>query len=140
MVLTLVNVATSGNCKFFLGTDTAPHFSHDKESACGCAGCFTGYKAVELYLEIFDRQNKLINTDFVEKFLSTNGSDFYNLEYNKTKVKYEKIENVTSNQQNINIDYTSYIESSRIPQTFKVNSDLEIVPFLAGETLTYVKL
>lgn len=136
----LTEAATSGNRKFFAGTDSAPHDKKLKESACGCAGCFTGYKAVELYLEIFDRQNKLINTDFVEKFLSTNGSDFYNLEYNKTKVKYEKIENLTPNQQNINADYASYTESSKIPQTFKVNSDLEIVPFLAGETLTYVKL
>ena len=52
----LINAATSGNKKFFLGTDSAPHTKHTKENACGCAGIYTSHGGIELYAEIFDNQ------------------------------------------------------------------------------------
>lgn len=128
--LILREAATSGNEKFFAGTDSAPHDRKSKESTCGCAGCFTGYNPIELYLEIFDKENKLINKNCIEKFLSINGSHFYNLEYNKMTVKYEKITNIKDTDQTI----------YPIPNSFKVSDTIDIVPFLAGETLSYVKI
>ena len=77
--ISLINVATSGNSKFFLGTDNAPHTEKDKLS-CGCAGIFNSPVAVQIITELFYKNNKLEN---LEKFISTNGCDFYNLPYNK---------------------------------------------------------
>ncbi len=85
--LELVKAATSGNKKFFLGSDSAPHFIGDKESACGCAGIFSAPQAIEHYLEVFDKENAIEN---FEKFASLNGPDFYGLPHNKEKITIEK--------------------------------------------------
>ena len=75
----LLDAATSGNPKFFLGTDSAPHARHAKEAACGCAGCYTAHAAIELYAEAFDQHNAL---DKLEAFASHFGADFYGLPRN----------------------------------------------------------
>tara|TARA_X000000950_G_scaffold289428_1_gene413295 strand:+ start:5098 stop:5910 length:813 start_codon:yes stop_codon:yes gene_type:complete len=75
----LIKAATSGEKKFFLGTDSAPHPRANKESACGCAGCFSHHAAIELYAEAFERAGAL---DQLEKFASINGAEFYGLEKN----------------------------------------------------------
>src|SRR6476660_8428258 len=72
----LVEAATSGSDRFFLGTDSAPHAAHLKEHAVGCAGCYTGLNAMELYAEAFDSVNAL---DKLEGFASFHGPDFYSL-------------------------------------------------------------
>jgi dihydroorotase len=75
----LVAAATSGSNKFFLGTDSAPHAAVLKEHALGCAGCYTGHAAMELYAEAFDRAGAL---DKLEGFASFHGADFYDLPRN----------------------------------------------------------
>jgi dihydroorotase len=75
----LVAAATSGNPKFFLGTDSAPHATHAKESACGCAGIYTAHAAIELYAEAFESAGAL---DKLEGFASHFGPDFYGLPRN----------------------------------------------------------
>src|SRR5690606_5489708 len=77
--LALVEAATSGNAKFFLGTDSAPHAAHLKEHASGCAGCYSAHAAIEMYAEAFDNAGKL---DQLEAFASFNGPDFYALPRN----------------------------------------------------------
>jgi len=79
----LVRAATGGSAKFFLGTDSAPHPRGEKESACGCAGCFTAHAALELYAEAFERAGAL---DRLEAFASFNGPAFYGLERNRSHV------------------------------------------------------
>ncbi len=79
----LVAAATSGNAKFFLGTDSAPHERHAKESACGCAGIYTAHAALELYAEAFDAAGAL---DRLEAFASFHGADFYGLPRNRDQV------------------------------------------------------
>lgn len=83
----LISAATSGNKKFFLGTDSAPHAKHAKESACGCAGSYTAHAAIELYAEVFEQENAL---DKLEAFASTNGPDFYGLPRNNDTITLEK--------------------------------------------------
>ncbi|ORU91606.1 MAG: dihydroorotase [Cycloclasticus sp. symbiont of Bathymodiolus heckerae] len=80
---TLIKAATSGSPKFFLGTDSAPHATHAKESLCGCAGCFTAHAAIELYAEIFETENAL---DKLEGFSSFYGADFYGLPRNNSTI------------------------------------------------------
>ena len=75
----LVAAATSGNPKFFLGTDSAPHARGAKEAACGCAGCYTAHAGIELYAEAFDAAGAL---DRLEGFASHFGADFYRLPRN----------------------------------------------------------
>ena len=75
----LLDAATGGSPKFFLGTDSAPHASHAKEAACGCAGCYTAHAAIELYAEAFEQRNAL---DKLEGFASLHGPDFYGLPRN----------------------------------------------------------
>ena len=77
--LALVEAATSGSSKFFLGTDSAPHPAHLKEHASGCAGCYTAHAAMELYAEAFDNANAL---DKLEGFASRHGPAFYGLPRN----------------------------------------------------------
>ncbi len=77
--LALVQAATSGSAKFFLGTDSAPHAAHLKEHASGCAGCYTAHAAMELYAEAFDNAGAL---DKLEAFASFNGPAFYGLPRN----------------------------------------------------------
>lgn len=79
----LLSAATSGDSRFFLGTDSAPHAKGAKESACGCAGCFTGYAALELYATAFESVGYL---DRLANFASRFGADFYNLPYNHGEV------------------------------------------------------
>src|SRR5205814_2661776 len=79
----LVQAATSGNPKFFLGTDSAPHASNAKESACGCAGCYSAHAALELYAEAFEAAGAL---DKLEAFASFHGADFYGLPRNGDSV------------------------------------------------------
>jgi dihydroorotase len=85
----LVKAATSGNPKFFLGTDTAPHARNTKETECGCAGMYTAHAALELYAEAFEAVNDL---DKLEAFASHHGADFYGLPRNRGKVTLEKSE------------------------------------------------
>jgi dihydroorotase len=79
----LVQAATSGNPKFFLGTDSAPHETSTKETACGCAGCYTAYAAIELYAEAFDAVGAL---DRLEGFASRFGPAFYGLPENESHI------------------------------------------------------
>jgi len=83
----LVEAATCGSHKFFLGTDSAPHAAHLKEHASGCAGCYTSHAAMELYAEAFDNAGAL---DKLEAFASFNGPDFYNLPRNQGTITLVK--------------------------------------------------
>ena len=85
--LALVEAAISGNTKFFLGTDSAPHAKHTKEAACGCAGIYTAHAAIELYAEAFEAASAL---DKLEAFASFYGADFYGLPRNVEKITLEK--------------------------------------------------
>jgi dihydroorotase len=75
----LIEAATQGNTRFFLGTDSAPHVKSTKESACGCAGIYTAHAALALYAEAFDQAGAL---NKLEAFASFNGPDFYGLPRN----------------------------------------------------------
>ena len=110
----LVNAATSGNPKFFLGTDSAPHAKHTKENACGCAGVYTANIAIELYAEIFDQASAL---DKLEGFASFFGADFYGLPRNESKVTLTKTR-------------------VSVPETLQFGSHA-LVPFRAGEEITW---
>ena len=79
----LLKSATSGNPKFFLGTDTAPHLTKDKESACGCAGVFNATYCMSILAQLFDEKNALTK---LESFVSINGAKHYNLNINKEKI------------------------------------------------------
>ncbi len=79
----LIKAATSGNKKFFLGTDSAPHTRSSKENACGCAGIYTSHGGIEFYAEIFDKADAL---DKLEAFASFHGPDFYGLKRNRDKI------------------------------------------------------
>jgi dihydroorotase len=83
----LLQAATSGNPKFFLGTDSAPHPRDGKESACGCAGCFSALHAMELYAEAFESRDAL---DKLEAFASFYGPDFYQLPRNTEQITLTK--------------------------------------------------
>ena len=83
----LVKAAISGNPKYFLGTDSAPHAKHTKEAACGCAGIYTAHAAIELYAEAFENANAL---DKLEGFASFYGADFYGLSRNSEKITLVK--------------------------------------------------
>ena len=83
----LLNAVSSGNTKFFLGTDSAPHLKSRKENACGCAGIFSAASAIELYAAVFDELNVL---DKLEGFASFYGADFYGLERNKSSINLIK--------------------------------------------------
>jgi len=112
--LALRKAATSGNKKFFLGTDTAPHAIGAKESACGCAGIFSAPNALENYLQVFAEENAL---DQFEAFASLNGPAFYGLPVNKEKVRLVK-----KDQQVEGI----------------IGQDaLSVLPYKAGETLAW---
>ncbi|WP_028022151.1 dihydroorotase [Enterovibrio calviensis] len=110
----LVEAATSGSKKFFLGTDSAPHAKGAKESACGCAGSYTAHAALELYAEVFEQEGKLEN---LEAFASFNGPDFYGLPRNSDTVTLTKAE-------------------WPVPATMPFGSDV-VVPIRAGENITW---
>ncbi len=85
--LALRKAAVSGNTQFFLGTDSAPHLRHEKESACGCAGIFSAPIAIELYAHVFDEEQAL---NKLEGFASINGANFYNKSVNKETITLVK--------------------------------------------------
>jgi dihydroorotase len=111
----LVDAATSGSRKFFLGTDSAPHARHTKEATCGCAGCYTAHAALELYTEAFEAADAL---DRLETFASFNGPDFYRLPRNETHVTLEK---------------TPW----QVPEAFAFAGGESLAPLRAGESLTW---
>jgi dihydroorotase len=110
----LVRAAVSGNPKFFLGTDSAPHARNTKEAACGCAGCYTALNALELYVEAFEAAGAL---DRLEAFASFHGADFYGLPRNTEKITLEKA-------------------AWRVPDNLPFGDDV-LVPLRAGETLSW---
>lgn len=110
----LLDAATSGNTKFFLGTDSAPHAQNAKEIACGCAGCYTAYAAIELYAEAFEQRNAL---DKLEGFASHFGADFYGLDRNQDTI-------------------TLVREPWTVPDSFNYGEQ-QLVPLRAGETLNW---
>jgi dihydroorotase len=83
----LIEAATSGSNKFFLGTDSAPHVKENKETACGCAGSYTAHAAIELYAEAFEAAGAL---DKLEGFASFNGPDFYGMARNSDTITLQK--------------------------------------------------
>ena len=110
----LIDVATSGNPKFFLGTDSAPHARDTKETTCGCAGVYTAHAGVELYAEIFSASNAL---DKLEGFASIFGPDFYGLPRNGDSITLVK-------------------ETWDVPAELPFG-DGTLVPFRAGGTVSW---
>jgi dihydroorotase len=110
----LLNAATGNSGRFFAGTDSAPHSQTAKESACGCAGIYSAYCAIELYAEAFELVGDF--THF-EAFMSQNGPNFYRLPVNTEQVTLEKSE-------------------WQVPQTLDYAGEL-LIPFKAGETLQW---
>jgi dihydroorotase len=110
----LIKAATSGSPKFFLGTDSAPHAKDKKEAACGCAGSYTAYAAIELYAEAFEDAGAL---DKLEAFASHFGADFYDLPRNTDTITLLK-------------------QDWQVPDTLNLG-DQPLVPLRAGETLRW---
>ena len=96
----LIKAAISGNPKFFLGTDTAPHLNIDKESECGCAGVFNATYCLPILAQIFDNENSL---DKIENFLSKNGALHYKLKLNKEKLSLVKLKEKLVFKKHLNI-------------------------------------
>jgi dihydroorotase len=111
----LVAAAISGNPKFFLGTDSAPHGKSTKEAACGCAGCYTAHAGIELYAEAFEAAGAL---DKLEGFASHFGADFYGLPRNTERVTLVK-------------------ESWTVPATLPYIDGDVLVPLRANETVAW---
>ena len=109
----LIAAAASGNPRFFLGTDSAPHAQHTKENACGCAGCYTALHAMELYVTAFEQVGAL---DKLEGFSSVFGAQFYGLPLNTRKIRLLKAE------------WT-------LPDALDFVDGQSLVPLNAGETL-----
>jgi dihydroorotase len=110
----LVKAATNGNPKFFLGTDSAPHARDAKQSACGCAGCYTAHAALELYAEAFEAAGAL---DKLEGFASFHGADFYGLPRNGDTVTLAR-------------------EAWTVPAEYVFGSQV-VVPLNAGQTMRW---
>ncbi|WP_462379064.1 dihydroorotase [Pseudomonas sp. Marseille-QA0892] len=110
----LLDAATSGNPKFFLGTDSAPHAQHAKENGCGCAGCYSANAGIELYAEAFEQRDAL---DKLEGFASLHGPDFYGLPRNTDRI-------------------TLVRDDWQLPATLPFG-DQVVVPLRAGETLRW---
>ena len=108
----VLNAAISGNPKFFLGTDSAPHKRAEKESSCGCAGIYSALNAMEIYAEIFDQNNAI---EKLENFCSKFGADFYKLNQNKEKLKLTRSKN-------------------KVPTVIKIDNG-DVVPLLAGQEI-----
>ena len=108
----VLNAAISGNPKFFLGTDSAPHKRAEKESSCGCAGIYSALNAMEIYAEIFDQNNAI---EKLENFCSKFGADFYKLNQNKEKLKLTRSKN-------------------KVPTVIKIDND-DVVPLMAGQEI-----
>jgi dihydroorotase len=112
--IALLEAATSGSPRFFLGTDSAPHAKGAKETACGCAGCYSAFNALGLYAEAFESVGKL---DKLEGFASFFGPDFYALPRNTKKITLVK-------------------QAQSIPNELPLG-DATIVPLRAGETIAW---
>ncbi|MGE3318689.1 MAG: dihydroorotase [Candidatus Berkiella sp.] len=112
--MALLKAATSGNPKFFLGTDSAPHAKMKKEAACGCAGVYNAYSAIELYAKAFEQLNAL---DKLEGFASRFGPAFYDLPVNTDKITLRK---------------SAWTLPASLPF-----ADETLIPFYAGETLEW---
>ena len=110
----LLDAATSGEKRFFLGTDSAPHARSQKESACGCAGIFSAHAAIELYAQAFEAAGAL---DKLEAFASFYGADFYGLPRNTEKI-------------------TLVREPWTVPERYDFGDD-KLVPLMAGETINW---
>jgi dihydroorotase len=110
----LVRAATSGNPKFFLGTDSAPHARHTKEHACGCAGIYTAHAGIELYAEVFAQAGAL---DRLEGFASLHGPDFYGLPRNQATITLRR-------------------EAWRVPEQIAYGDDA-LVPLRAGGSVEW---
>jgi len=110
----LLEAATSGHKRFFLGTDSAPHPQGKKESSCGCAGIYTAHAAIELYAEAFEQAGKL---DQLESFASFNGPDFYKLPRNKKSITLIK-------------------EKWQSPDSFQFEND-KLIPFRASKEINW---
>jgi dihydroorotase len=108
----LIQAATSGDPRFFLGTDSAPHARHTKEAACGCAGIFSAHAAIELYAEAFDSVGRL---PLLPGFASEFGADFYQLPRNPDFI-------------------TLAAEPWRVPESYAFGEEA-LVPLRAGETV-----
>jgi dihydroorotase len=115
--LALVTAATSGDERFFLGTDSAPHAVHAKESSCGCAGCYTALHAMELYATAFEQAGALHQ---LEAFASLNGPNFYGLPVNEGTITLKR-------------------EAWTIPPTVAMGEH-QLVPLDAGEQLNWKML
>lgn len=111
----LREVATSGSSKFFLGTDSAPHTQASKESACGCAGCYSAWGAIEFYTQVFDELDSL---DKLEGFASHFGADFYGLERNSETL-------------------TLIQDTWQMPEKIRLEDGQQLVPFYAGQTMSW---
>jgi dihydroorotase len=111
----LVKAAISGNPRFFLGTDSAPHARSTKEAACGCAGCYTANAAIELYAEAFEQAGAL---NMLEAFASHNGPDWYGLPRNTERISLTK-------------------ESWQMPATLDYLPTDPLVPLRAGESIAW---
>ena len=112
--LTFSVIGLDGETIFFLGTDSAPHARHAKESDCGCAGIYTAAAAIELYAEVFECAGALAK---LEAFASHNGPDFYELPRNTKKITLEK-------------------KSWKMPPKFPFAQD-ELIPLRADESITW---
>jgi dihydroorotase len=112
--LALVTAATSGDERFFLGTDSAPHAIGAKEAACGCAGCYTALHAMEMYAEAFEQAGAL---DQLEAFASFNGPAFYNLPRNEGTITLKR-------------------ESWTLPATVPMG-DTQLVPLNGGQQINW---
>lgn len=110
----LIAAAISGNAKFFIGTDSAPHAIERKESSCGCAGIYNAPTALSLYAEIFDKHNKI---ELLEPFVSFHGPDFYGL---------------PRNTNHINLRESPYT----VPETLSFGSS-SLIPLKAGQTIQW---
>jgi dihydroorotase len=110
----LLHAAVSGSDRFFLGTDSAPHATHLKEHASGCAGCYTALSALELYAQAFDSVNAL---DKLEGFASFHGPDFYGLPRNKDQVVLKR-------------------QAWTLPESLPLG-EASIKPLCGGETLAW---
>jgi dihydroorotase len=108
-------IVASGNPKFFLGTDSAPHAKHRKESACGCAGCYSAWSAIELYAQVFEELGAL---DKLEGFASHYGADFYRLPRNSGTITLTR-------------------ETWQIPDEITLPDGSPIVPFFAGQQVNW---
>ena len=112
--LALIEAATSGHPRYFLGTDSAPHSRKAKETSCGCAGIYTAHAAIELYAEVFERADAL---ERLQAFASFHGADYYGLPRNKQHITLEK-------------------HAWSVPEWLPFGSE-SLIPFRSGENVNW---